>query len=220
MEKIMLKKLFVLILIVLILSACEAINPLIEPLLPPLPPTIEAGPTQAPVLTEAVPVTPTTIVTATDIPPTFTPTEAVPSATVSPSTTPVSPTQATVLYHVQTGTPMQMANFAHASNGCQWMSVAGQIFDAAGNPVLNLVVHVSGALDGQPFDQVSMTGMALEYGPSGYEIKLADKGVASTGTLSIQLFDLQGQGQAVSTAVPFNTFTDCSKAVTLVNFVP
>jgi hypothetical protein len=218
MEKIMLKKFLVLLLIVLVLSACEAINPLIEPLLPPLPPTIETGPTQTPVVTAAVPVPPTATPTTSETPPTVTPTEVVPSATFSPSNTPAGPTQVTVLYHVQTGSPLQIANFAHASSGCQWMSVAGQIFDAAGNPVLNLVVHVTGALDGLPFDQVSMTGVALDYGPGGYEIKLADKGVVSTGTLSIQLFDLQGQ--AVSNAVTFDTLADCTKAVTLFNFVP
>lgn len=214
----MFKKFFVLLLVVLALSACEAINPFIEPLLPPLPPTIEVPPTQITLLTATVPVAPTQAVTATNIPPTETAGPIVPSATISPSATLLSPTQVTVLYHPQAGTPVHIANFAHASAGCQWMSVAGQIFDASGNPVLNLVVRASGALDGQPFDQVSMAGVALEYGPSGYEIKLADKGVASSGAMSIQLFDLQGQ--AVSNPVPFNTYTDCSKAITLVNFVP
>lgn len=216
----MLKKLAVLLLIVLSLSACDVINPLIEPFLPPLPATIEPASTQTQVATATaiVPPSPTAAATSTNIPPTLTPTQAVPSETASPSATTVSPTEATVLYHVQMGMPMHIANFAHSSAGCQWMSVAGQIFDAAGNPAVNLVVQVSGALGGLPIDQVSMSGVALDYGPGGYEIQLSDKGVASTDTLSIQVFNLLGQ--AVSNPVPFSTYTDCSKAITLINFVP
>lgn len=219
----MLKKLSLLLLL-LILTACSSLDPFLEPFLPTLPATIDPGPglipsqtavsSVTPELTLAVTVTPTSTDVKTDTP-----------IPVTPTLTLVPPTQAAatapsgaMLYQVQAGTPVYIGNFAHAAQACQWLSVAGQVFDASGNPVINLVVQVSGTLSGQPLDFTSLTGVALDYGPGGYEVTLADHSVTSTGTLFIQLFDLQAH--PLSNLIPFNTSADCTKNVTIINFAP
>ncbi len=220
----MLKKFAILLL--LGLAACTLIDPFFEPL-PPLPATIEPGPSlppeqmtntpenSSPTPGQATVVPATATLTATLPPaPIFTP--SIPAATASNTATVSTPV--TVIYRSQPGTPVLMANYAHPEQGCQWSSVAGQVFDAAGKPVLNLVVQVRGTLNGQPFDQINLTGLALEYGPGGFEVKLASQAVTSTGTLSIQLLDLQAH--PLSNPLPFNTSADCTRNVTLINFLP
>jgi hypothetical protein len=121
-------------------------------------------------------------------------------------------------YQLQTGTPIFMQNFAHTYAGCSWMSVAGQVFDAQGNPLKNLVVTIKGTLNGKTVELMSLTGMAQEYGPGGYEIQLSSSPVASTAKLSIQVFDLNGN--ALTEPVLFNTSAGCSENVILINFAP
>jgi hypothetical protein len=215
----MFKKLALLLLF--ILTACSLIDPYI-PGLPALPPTIVV-PSLTPTETVAPSVTPTQTATpeitltptagaaTTVTPPPVTSTPKVPTSTMT-----ITPGAAS--YRVQPGTPVLTQNFAHTTQGCQWLSVAGQVFDAAGNPVLNVVVRVSGTLNGQPVDNISMTGAVTEYGPSGYEVKLGDQAVASTGTLTIQLLDLQAH--PISNPLPFNTSSDCAQNVTIINFTP
>jgi len=125
---------------------------------------------------------------------------------------------AAMAYKVQPGTPALTANYAHPEEGCQWLAVAGQVFDASGQEVSNLVVHVNGTLNGKAVDEVSLTGVAPDYGPGGYEVKLADQAIASPGTLVIQLLDLQAH--PLSEPVLFDTSADCQKNVVLINFVP
>ena len=158
-----------------------------------------------------------------------------PSSTPEPTPTPAPPTPeppipfqnaGTTLYLpavlrpkpyiVQTGTPLLMQNFAHTVEGCNWLSVAGQVFDKSGKPVLDMAILISGTLNGAPVDLVGFTGTAPEYGPGGYEILLATQVVASTGTLYVQVFDLFAK--ELSERVYFNTSASCSKNVVLVNF--
>jgi len=84
--------------------------------------------------------------------------------------------------------------------------------------VKNLVVSIKGTLNGTAVDLLGLTGLALEYGPGGYEIQLGTQPVASTGTLTIQVLDLNGNAQTA--AMPFNTSADCSQNVILINFAP
>jgi hypothetical protein len=215
----MLKRLAVLLFFAL--TACSVVDSFI-PELPSLPPTIVVL-TQAPSQT-AVPsetplpslaptsaLLPTGTLPPTEAPTLVTETPKLPTSTIT--ATPGSPS-----YRVQPGTPVLTQNFAHLTEGCQWLSVAGQVFDAAGNEVLNIVVRVTGTLNGNPVDKISLTGTVTEYGPSGYEIKLADQAISSNATLIIQLMDLQAQ--PLSNPLPFNTSSDCSQNVTLINFTP
>jgi hypothetical protein len=121
-------------------------------------------------------------------------------------------------YKVQDGTPILIQNFAHEYAACSWMSVAGQVLDANGEAVKNLVVVVTGTIGGKPVEMMGLTGMAQEYGPGGYEIQLSTAPVASVGQLTIQVFDLEGT--ALTSPMPFNTSADCSQNVILINFAP
>ncbi len=98
------------------------------------------------------------------------------------------------------------------------MSVAGQVFDANGEALKDLVVSVQSALTGSPMELLGLTGLAQEYGPGGFEIQLSSSPIASTGKLTLQVFDLNGN--ALTEAVPFDTSDGCSQNVVLINFAP
>jgi hypothetical protein len=65
-------------------------------------------------------------------------------------------------------------------------------------------------------DNLVMTGLAPQYGLGGFEFTLADKPVASNGTLWIQLLDQQNL--ALSDRVYFDTFDDCQKNLIIIYF--
>jgi hypothetical protein len=121
-------------------------------------------------------------------------------------------------YVVQSNSPVAMQNFAHTDLACNWSGVAGQIFDLSGNPAKNLVIHVWGTYNSQPFDSVTLTGYstAQVYGPGGYEVVLGSTVVVSVNQLTIQLYDLNAN--AVSNPLQFSTFSDCSKNLIVINF--
>lgn len=102
-------------------------------------------------------------------------------------------------------------NFANEL-GCNWMGIAGQAFDLAGNPIIGFIVH----LDGGGQDQDAFTGSKAKYGPGGYELFLADHVIQTTGEYRVQLLDTGGT--PLSDFVTVNTFADCSKNLLLVNF--
>ena len=96
--------------------------------------------------------------------------------------------------------------------------MAGQVFGDDDSPQMNLVLEVKGVLNGMAVDEIGVTGVpkADVYGPGGYEIVLADEAVATSGSLTIQVFDLSGN--ALSDAVAFDTYADCEKNLVVVNF--
>ena len=119
---------------------------------------------------------------------------------------------------LQTGSPVYIQNFVHADAGCTWLGIAGQIFDANNQTLNNLVVNIKGKLGQTDIDKIAVTGIpeANVYGPGGYEIKIADKAVASENAMSIQVFDLTGN--SLSKPMTFNTSSDCSKNLIIINF--
>lgn len=134
-------------------------------------------------------------------------------------------TKQEAMFLVQPGTPAYVPNFAHPAQGCNWLSVAGQVLESTGStplggpngqPVSGLVVSVLGNLEGSAVDQLTLTGLAPDYGPGGYEVQLSGRPVASSQALWVQVFNLDGQ--AVTGPVFFDTRADCSQNVVLVNF--
>jgi hypothetical protein len=144
------------------------------------------------------------------------PSPAAPTATPVPAT--ATPTPVAYTYSLQPGSPAYSINFANSS-GCGWQGIAGQVFDANGAPVMNLVVRASGTWNGTTSNLLGMglTGSALAYGEGGYEIQLGGTAVDSTGTVNVQLFDLAGVPLTAKIAV--NTYGDCSKNLVSVNFL-
>lgn len=153
--------------------------------------------------------------TATLTEPTATP---LPSATplpaVEPSFTP-TPTPA-YPYDIQLGSPRMMPDLRSAERGCQWMGVAGQVFDADGMPVEGVVVGINGELGGNPVSGVGLSGLAADYGPGGYEVFLAETPLASSGTLWAQVFN--PEWEPLSPAYSFSTSADCAENLILLNF--
>jgi hypothetical protein len=102
------------------------------------------------------------------------------------------------------------------SLGCEWLIIAGQVWDLQDAPVSGLTLHLFGELGGYEIDRFSLTGSAKTYGESGYEFTLENVLVDSQESLFIQLVDANG--------IPFShpyeleTFKDCQKNLILVNF--
>jgi hypothetical protein len=120
-------------------------------------------------------------------------------------------------YQVQEGSPVWLPNFIHSEAGCKWLGVAGQVFDRAGVPLTALVLEVGGTLRGIQVQGLSLTGIAPAYGPGGYEVYLGDQAVDSSSALWIQVKDLSGK--ELTDRVTFDTFSDCSRNLVLINFI-
>ena len=219
----------IVILLSLLLSGCYLI---LEPT-----PTSSVSATQTvaldtPVMETSTPVrTATSVNTATSaktLTPSLTPTKTLtrtPTKTYTPvktltptkTATPVN-TSTPMPYTLQVEAPVYIKNFVHTDAGCDWLGLAGQVFDANGDPVLNLVLVATGTLNGKTLNLTAVTGIpeADVYGPGGYEIQLASKALASSQSLSIQVYDLQGN--ALSEAYVFDTYADCTRNLAIINF--
>lgn len=155
--------------------------------------------------------TPTWHPTNTPTPtPTWTPT---PTETPSPGPSPTpSKTRSAYPFTMDSNSPLYTANYANNA-GCNWLGVAGQVFDASGIPVPTgaYVIWVTeGGLNEQTF-----TGGALAYGPSGWEIYINN--VPRVATHRIQLFS--PSGTPVSEVYEFSTRASCNQNLVIINFV-
>lgn len=168
-------------------------------------PTITSAPTETPTLT----LVPTDTPFPTETPFTvFTP---LPSPTGEPVT-------GGMPFTVGAGTPVATSSIAfHPDVGCNWLGVAGQVFDLSGAPVTGQQVRIQGTLSGTPIDMLSLTGLTDAYGSVGfYEFNLGDTPLTSKGTLSVQLLDQAGI--AMSDKIYFDTNDDCQQNLVFVNF--
>ena len=119
---------------------------------------------------------------------------------------------------LQEGNPIQLAStIYHPGLGCAFLGVGGQAIDINAAPVVGFRVEFTGTVDGEAVYHLTITGAAPQYGPGGYEIKIADVPFDSIGELQVQLLDQEGN--ALSPLIIFDTFDDCSRNVILINFV-
>jgi hypothetical protein len=121
-------------------------------------------------------------------------------------------------FMVQQGSPSAIAaaDF-HQGGGCDWAGVAGQAVSLNGEAVRGLFVELGGSLSGDDsVDNLVMTGLAPQYGQGGFEITLADRLIASNGTLWIQLLDQQNL--PLSDRIFFDTYQDCQKNLVIIYF--
>lgn len=159
-----------------------------------------------------------TIVLTTDTPtlaptitlmPSPTPLSLVPPTKTPPATsTPRAPYGATV-------TPIE-STIIHPELGCGWFGIGGSVVDSSNAPVLYMTIRLSGSLNGQPIDKLTVSGTAPDYGQSGFELELGKSPVASSKLLLLQLFNQAGEKQADD--IPIITYDDCSKNLILVRF--
>ena len=141
------------------------------------------------------------------------------TATSKPSPTATFTLTPTALpYSLQPGTPAYIKNFAYPAKGCNWIGAAGQVFGADGKPQLNLVVVVKGVYGGKPIEMIGVSGTIAGdiYGPGGFEVQIGSTPLPTKGQLSIQVFDLEGN--PLTDAVVFDTYSDCGRNLIIVNF--
>jgi len=110
-----------------------------------------------------------------------------------------------------------MANFVAPESGCNWMGLAGQVFDLNGNPMTGAVIEAGGSLDGQPVQQIVLSGSSPVVGPGGYVIALTDHPVQSDGTVWFQLLDQDGNPK--TGRILLATSDRCEENLTLINLI-
>jgi hypothetical protein len=115
-------------------------------------------------------------------------------------------------FQLQNGTPVYLSNILNGF-GCNYMGIAGRVFDSNQMPVIGLVVRLES--DVLTFD--AFTGNQPAIGPGGYEIWLGDAPVATTDVYSIHVRDTAGGALSATAVIP--TFADCAKNLILVNWV-
>lgn len=171
-----------------------------------LPPTWTAEPTATPT------VSPTPRPTSTPLP-TATPFSLIDPTTSTLEATPGSSGRPFVL----DGEALAIQNIANNS-GCDWMGVVGQIKDMRGSPINGQVVQLGGVLPGvaSSVDQLTLSGVTQDFGAGYYEFQLADRPIASRGTLWVQLYDQSGV--PVSDKAFFETYVECEKNMIVLNF--
>ena len=150
--------------------------------------------------------TPTAVLTHT-LSPTFTP-QPTPTLTPTPELLPFT------LY----GEPEAMSSsmLPQQKLDCDWLVIAGQVWDLQGGPVVGLTLHLTGELGGTAIDHTVLSGSALAYGESGYQFALEGLVIDSVDSLFIQLVD--SNGLFFSHPYALQTYNDCEKNLILVNF--
>ena len=148
------------------------------------------------------------------------PLDPVPTSTL-PAYPPLEPTPDPIgdaVFILQAGGPFYLPNFNHPEQGCDWLGVAGQVFDDGGLEILNLTVIAGNRLMGEDYNLAAITGQASAYGLGGFEIELTNQPVNTTNLFWVQV--LGTEGQPLSQRIYFDTREDCEQNLVLVNFVP
>ncbi len=104
----------------------------------------------------------------------------------------------------------------HPDAGCSWMGIAGQAVDKDNAPLMYLQINIGGTLNGQPINYTTLTGIYPDYGRAGFEFKLGDIPIATSGTMWIQVLDQSGQ--PLTDRVYFDTKDSCDKNLVLFRF--
>lgn len=117
-------------------------------------------------------------------------------------------------YNLQSVDPLYTTNFAHPEAGCNWMGVAGQIFDENMQPINGMVVVVEGVTNNSMIELLGYSGLAEAYGPGGYELVLGE--VNGPGIFWIQLFG--EDGKPLSEIYSFQMSGTCEENLAVINF--
>ncbi len=155
-----------------------------------------------------------------------------PTKTPQPSHTPVTtaaplevtavPTNTSVpavfTFEVKEGNPTAgSAADVHPIEGCNWMGVGGSAVNLNGEAVPGIFVQLGGSMPGEEFvNKLTMSGLATQFGPAGYEFSISNQLLATHQTLWVQLLDQQNL--PLSDRVYFDTFNDCQQNLITVDF--
>lgn len=172
---------------------------------PTLTPVVEADvATRAPVNTVRPSLTPSQTPTLPPPTPTKTPTPT-PTHTPTPGPSPTATsTRSAFPFTKDLVSPQYLQNFANSA-GCNWLGLAGEVFDLDGNPVAQggYRVHVweSGV------DARVTVGDSPAYGPSGYEQFLFDAPRVQEHNVQLET----ANGTAVSQVFRIQTRASCNQ---------
>ena len=108
------------------------------------------------------------------------------------------------------------ATLLYPDRNCEWMGVGGQITDMQGRPYREIIVRLTGTIDGKTINLTSLAGTATKYGEAGYEFTLSDHPISSTEDLWLWLVDQESV--PLSGRVYFDTYSSCSKNLIIINF--
>jgi len=211
--------------IVLFLMLFNSPNSTLNPFPPPTLPVALALPTYTPTPLAILPATWTPTVTLEP-----TATEAPRATGTLPLTetpfsiaTPSTPTRPATGYRfvMKSDRPLSIPNISYPDKGCNWMGVAGQVYDISGGPKTQVIVELGGFLDNKLVDpasgtKITLTGTSPQYGQAGYEFVLADHPITSAGTLWIQLVDQANT--PLSDKIYFDTYDTCDKNLIIISF--
>ncbi len=155
---------------------------------------------------------------------TTTPTLAPTATSTATSTfTPASKFTATpVPYTLQVMNPFYLGNFAHEDLGCNWLGIAGQVFDSGGQVQKDIIIKTGGNINGIPVEEDMTMPLAnpeidTAYGPGGFELTLGSAPADTELTAWIQLYNLSGD--PISERIYLVTYNDCQKNLILMNFI-
>ena len=208
------------IIISILLSGCSFILPTLQPVISQTAQlTMDLRVTNTPTETyELITDTPE----FTILPDTPTPPVTIIMDTPSPSLTPTpTPTQVPLpkyRFMMQPGSPKPVENIFHPESGCNWMGISGQIFNLEKLPLSEqLVLQIKGVLNGEDIELLAIVPDQNFFLPGGFDFRLADIPIESSGTIYLMLFDLDGN--QISDKVFITTYADCMKNSIIVNFV-
>ena len=125
-----------------------------------------------------------------------------PVATNTPSSYPFTVQNETVTYVAYTG-----------PEGCNYMAIAGQVFDVSGKPLKDMIIWVKDT-EGF-FEMVAFSGQAPRYGPSGYEAVINTSPYEADFTVQVW----SDTGTDLSAPVAVHTKASCDENLAIVNFV-
>jgi hypothetical protein len=131
-------------------------------------------------------------------------------------------TSTPVPYSLQVMNPYYLGNFTHEDLGCNWLGIAGQVFDSGGQVQKDIIIKAGGEINGIPVEEdmtMPLTNPEIDtaYGPGGYELTLGSAPADSDLTAWIQLYNLTGD--PLSEKIFFVTYKDCQKNLILMNFI-
>jgi hypothetical protein len=137
-----------------------------------------------------------------------------PAVTVTPTDSKEDETN--FMFDLQAEKEMLSASLFRTDRTCNWLGVAGQVFDLQGRPITGITVQVSGPLYGKDIRFLSLTGSAPWYGAGGYEVFLSDKPLTSSESFQVRLVDQKGK--SLSPGISFHTGSDCNTNLVIINF--
>lgn len=105
--------------------------------------------------------------TPTPIPPALTPWPQVPTVTAPPQLPDL------MAFGLEGNRVVFTSQFTHPELGCNWQGIGGQITGMNGQPLLGYTIRLEGVTD-PTLILTTVSGGATAYGPSGWEIKVAD----------------------------------------------